>query len=485
MSEPGLGRLAARGAAVTVAGQVARMALQLVGVVVLARLLAPADFGLVALALVVVGLGELFRDFGLSQASVQATVLSAKQRTNLFWINAAIGLMLTALCLAAGPLLGLLSGEPEVVGICQALSATFLLNSLAAQYRAGLMRQLRFTAIAMLEVCAAAMGLVVAISGGILGIGYWALVAQQLTTVTVTAIALWVLGRWLPGLPNREGEVRSFLSFGFNLMASQIVSYIAAKADTVILGFRYSPEVLGLYNRAYQMVVVPVGQIRGPLTNVALPILSRLKNEVDEFNRFVRRGQLLLGYTLCLPLGLLAVAASPVVEIALGSDWLEAEFFLRCFAVAAMFQTLAFVGYWMYVARGLPHVLFRYSIMTAVIKISCVVLGSAWGPHGVAVGFAVAPALAWPLSLWWLSRHTPTPTRALYAGAGRVLAGVAAGAVPAAVLLSLLPTGPFVALMLGAGGYILGSIALLALPAYRQDARDIVSTARLVGRSRR
>lgn len=481
MSErEGLGRTAARGAAVTVAAQIARMALQLISVVTLARLLTPSDFGIVAIGLLVVGFGELFRDFGLSQAAVQAPELSTDTRTNLFWINAAFGVGLAVLCYLAAWPVAAVTDAPEVIGVCHALALTFVFNALAAQYRAGLMRQLRFTALSLLEVVAAAAGLTVAIAGAVAGIGYWALVAQQLTTIIVTLIALVAMGRWLPGLPNRRGDVRSFLSFGWNLVASQVVAYIASNVDTAIVGTRYSTATLGLYNRAFQLVVVPVGQIRAPLTNVALPVLSRLRDSDVEFNRFVVRAQLVMGYALCLALGFVAVAADPIVRVLLGPDWGDSTFFLRCFSAAAMFQTLAFVGFWVYLSRALTHVLFRYSMVSAAIKISCVVIGAFWGPTGIAIGFAVAPALSWPISLWWLSRHAPIRLGMLYAGAGRILGMTAVGIAVAVPVVLWTSFPPLAELALLAVAYAAGLLILLSIPRYRKDAADIIATMKLV-----
>lgn len=147
----GLGRFAARGALSTVAGQVIRLAVQLVGVVILARLLGPTDYGLIAMVVAIVGVGEVLRDFGLSSAVMRAESLSVTQRNNLFWINTLIGAVLTiAIILLSNPIADLY-GQPELVGICIAISFTFLLNGMATQYRAGLARNLKFGYLAWLK----------------------------------------------------------------------------------------------------------------------------------------------------------------------------------------------------------------------------------------------------------------------------------------------------------------------------------------------
>ena len=147
-----LAHSAARGAFFTLAAQVAKIVLQFLSVIVLARLLTPHDYGLLAIVLVVVGVGEIFRDFGLTTASIQAPVLTRGQRDNLFWINSAIGVVLTIVMFFLAWPIEAVTDEPEIVGMVHWLSLLFLLNGLATQHRANLARDLKFKAMAVIEV---------------------------------------------------------------------------------------------------------------------------------------------------------------------------------------------------------------------------------------------------------------------------------------------------------------------------------------------
>src|SRR5690606_2130147 len=191
MSDPtdnqaaGLGARAARGAAVTLSAQLGKIIIQVTSVVILARLLTPHDYGLIAMVIAVIGIGEVFRDFGLSSAAIQAPTLSTPQRDNLFWINTAIGVALAVVVYFGAGLLAVAYRQPDLVPITQALSLTFLLNGLATQYRASLIRALKFRLLAVADIAAPTVALVVAIGVGVAGWGYWALVAQQLTSAVV------------------------------------------------------------------------------------------------------------------------------------------------------------------------------------------------------------------------------------------------------------------------------------------------------------
>lgn len=477
---------AARGALFTLLAQGARILLQLLSVVVLARLLTPHDYGMLAIVLVLVGLGEIFRDFGLTSASIQAPTLSTGQRDNLFWLNAAIGAALTVVMLLAASLLGAVTGEPEIVGMAQWLSLLFLLNGLATQHRASLMREVRLRPLAVADVSAAAIALALAVGAALLGAGYWALVVQQLSNGLIALVGVVIAGRWIPGRYSRAHSVRTMVTFGWNLVAANLVQYAAKQIDTVVVATRFGTAPLGLYNRAYQLVMTPLGQVRSPLQSVALPLLSRLQQDQPRFDTYVAAAQLALGYLIGIPIAVLAGLAEPVVAIMLGDAWAESAPLLRMFAIAGLLTTLSYVGYWVYVARGLGAQLVRYTLVTAGIKIACIAVGSCFGLMGVAIGFAVHPAIAWPISLAWLSRVTPMPTRRLYGGAARIFAVTAlAGTAAWGAGIAAVPLGPWAQTGIGTVAGLAAASAALLLPIYRRDAASLAAFTRLMVQRRR
>lgn len=482
VSTTGLGGRAARGAVVTLVAQLARMVIQFLGVVILARLLSPDDYGLFALAVSIVTFGELFRDFGLSSAAIQAPTLSRAERDNLFWLNAAIGAILALIVFAGAPLIANVSGHPDLREVTQALAVVFLLNGLTTQYRANLVRGLRFKAIAATEVSSAALGLAAGIIGAMAGLGYWALVIQQITAAAILLLGMALAGRWLPGLYTRSVSVRRFMRFGISLLGSQIIGYLANNADTWIIGVRFGTGILGFYNRAFQLLMTPMNQIRTPSTTVALPVLSQLSDDQPRFDRFVRQGQLALALPVGLAMALVAGGASAVVPVLLGSEWSPSIPYLRLFAIAAVFQTLAYVGYWIYLARGLTAILFRFSIVSALLKFACILVGSYWGTIGLAVGYALSPALQWPVSLWWLGRNTKIPQRALYKNAFSVVAqALVVGCASFAATTFSSGLGPLVSLLLGALAGVAAYLVLIAaVPSFRNDLKDVFAMASLV-----
>lgn len=463
------------------------MLIQLTSVVVMARLLSPTDHGLFAMVMSIAGIAEVFRDFGLSQAAVQAPVLTRAQRTNLFWINSAIGAALAVLVFVSSWGIAALYGREELAPLAQLAAVAFLANGLATQHRAGLNRALRFGALAIADVAAAVVGLGVGIGVALTGAGPWALVAQLLASSFATLVLVTALGRWWPGLPQRGVPVRGFIRFGWNMVAMQLVSYVGGNVDTVVIGTRFGASPLGIYNRAFQLVMHTANQLRTPITSVAVPILSRLQGEGERFWAFVRVGQVGLGYTIVVALSFAIGGAGPVTLLLLGPRWAEAAPVLSLLAVAAVFQTLNSASYWAYVSKGITGPLFRYNLVSVAIKVVCVLVGSQWGMLGVAVGYAIAPAVSWPISLLWISRVLPgVPTRtlawgivrmSLLAGWGALLAFASTAAAEPWGLWAQVPA----ALLATVGAYALAAL----LPVVRRDLEELGATLRLLQRERR
>ena len=240
-----------RGGMLTLSSQGAMFVMQSVSTVVLARLLLPADFGLVAMVTAITGLGQAFSDLGLSEATIQRQEISHHQVSTLFWINVAIGMTLTLATIALAPVMAWFYRDPRLKGITFLVSLTFLIGGLRVQHDALIRRQMRFVALAIRDVAAYAVAVPVAIIMAWRGAGYWAIVALPLI-LNFTGMALsWVIVRWIPGLPRRGAKVGSMIVFGGNVAASYVIMAVNRSADAVLTGWYWGAGPLGLYSRAY------------------------------------------------------------------------------------------------------------------------------------------------------------------------------------------------------------------------------------------
>jgi O-antigen/teichoic acid export membrane protein len=480
-----LAQSAASGILVTMTGQVLRIAVQVLSVAILARLLSPTDYGLLAMVAAVIGVADIFRDFGLSTAAIQAKTLSRAQRTNLFWINSGIGLILAIAVFALAPVIASIYRQPALVDIAQVLSVTFVLNGVATQYRADLNRKLAFSTLAVADVASPIVALGGAVWLALSGAGLWALVGQQLIQYSVMLVIVAWGARWLPGLPRTSVPMDGMLRFGWNIVVTQLINYVSNNADYFIIGLRSGAVALGNYSRAFQLLMNPLNQVRSPITRVAIPVLAKIQDDDAAYGAFLLRGQVAMGHSLGFVLGVAAGAAAPITVLFLGGEeWSGVAPLLALLAVAGVFQILAFVGYWVYVTRALTFRLLQDSIFSSSVRLALILLGSQWGVIGVAVGYALAPALTWPATFWWLSRFTTIPTRGLYLGALRIVAlsGVAVAASwlttvwlqDAAAIVSILTA------LLTAG--LACAVVCAALPPFRRDALAILDVARRMAR---
>jgi len=395
-----------RGGVLTLTSQGAQFAMQTVSTMVLARLLTPADFGLVAMVTAITGLGSAFADFGLSEATIQRKDVNHDQVSTLFWINVAIGLGLTVIAAALGPLLAWLYREPRLQSITLLLSLTFLIGGLKVQPNALLKRQMRFTALAVRDITSYLLAVPIAIVMAWRGASYWALLALPMTLNLIQMVLSWVMVRWRPGLPRRGIGVRSMIAFGGNVSASYFIANVNRSADASLIGWFWGAGPLGLYSRAYNLLMLPVRQLSIPAGNVAVPAFSRLQGDPERFARYYL-GAISLILWICAPLfGFLFVAASPVIALVLGNKWGEAAPVFQILAISALGQLFLETTIWLLISRGLSGRLLKLLLVISPILVGGFLVGLPYGIKGVALAGSLVQIAILPWMLHFAFRGT-------------------------------------------------------------------------------
>lgn len=485
-STAGLGMAAGRGASMTLTSQLIRIGLQLTGIVILGRLLAPSDYGLVASVAAIIGVGEVLRNFGLSSAAVQARELSRNQKDNLFWINSIIGLTLTGIVFLCSGLIAGLYGDERIGPLTQVLAFTFLLHGLATQFRADLNRNFRFAALAGTEISSQVGGLIVGIAMAASGFGYWSLAGQQISQGLLMFVLVIPATKWLPGWFHRRTPMMHLIKFGSNLAGTQLLAYASRNTDSVVIGATLGPGPLGLYNRAFQLLLLPLNQINGPSTRVALPVLSRLQDDREKYARFILLGQTIMLHLVALILAFACAQATPIIAIALGDQWLESASIFQILSIAGFFDAAAYATYWVFLSKGITQQYLYYSLLTRPLLIGLVLVGSLWGVHGVAAGYSLGVALIWPIGFWWISRVTDAPALRMFLTSIRAIIGYAfAGVACWASTLWVATDWPLLSIAVG-GVALVAAAGLVALvwPAFRRDVLSIVRSRKFLGGQR-
>lgn len=482
-SPENLGRNAATGAFKIAGGQVLRVLVMVIGIVVLARLLSPADYGLLAMVTAIIGIGEILRDFGLSFAAIQAKTLSRKERDNLFWINAGVGALLSGLVfILAGPIAAFYH-EPRLSPIVQVLSLTFVFSGLNTQYLASLARQQRFGRLAIVETAGPLVGLSVGIGFALLDFGYWSLVSQQLATSVTSLIAAAIASFWVPGLYDRTIPVKRFLKFGGDVLATQLLSYAGRNADSVVIGAQFGASALGVYDRAFQLLMLPLNQINAPATKVALPILSTLQDESRRFAEYIVRGQLVLVHAVAPIILFIASQAPALILIVLGPAWSSSAHILQLLALGGVAQAVNYATYWVFLSKGLTRSNFYYALATRPVLVLAVILGSQFGLEGVAISYSVTLLAIWPFALWWIRRVSDAPAKRMFTtGVRAIVAYVLCAFASSAVTLLDLPN-PIAAIVAGATAFLM-AMGLLSLiwRGFRRDLLQVFDTRHFLKR---
>lgn len=388
-----LKRRSVRGGAITALAQGSKFALQTASMVCLARLLTPADFGLIAMVTAITGLMTLFKDLGLSMATVQRPKINHAQVSTLFWINIAISTVLCALTAALAPAIAWLYGDPRLTTISLALAAGFIFGGLTVQHQAILRRNMRFRALALVDISAMALSVAVAIAAAALGLGYWALVIMQLTLPVTTALGVWVACPWRPGPPSRGVGVRSMLVFGGYLTGFNVVNYFARNLDNALIGWRWGAGPLGLYSRAYSLLLLPIQQVTPAIAAVAVPTLSRLSNEPERYRAFYLRALSLLTFVTTPLAVLLLVCAEETVAVFLGPAWRGAAPIFRMLGFSALLQPTMNSAGWLYMSGGRSSAFFYWGAAASTVIIASFLVGLPYGPKGVALSYSIAVVL--------------------------------------------------------------------------------------------
>jgi len=379
-----------RSGAVTISGQIALLVVMTAQTMLLARILAPEDFGLIAMVAVVVGLANMLKEAGLQSATVQQSEISRDQVTVLFWANVGLSVVITVVLAAVSPLLAAFYRSPQLVGITLGLSVSFLCGGLSLQHAALLQRHMKFGAIAAAAVFAQITGLAVSLVMGLRGAGYWALVGGALGAALASTAMTFYLCPWMPGRPRKTAGVGRMLGFGGYLTAFNFMNYFARNGDNVLIGWRFGATELGFYSKAYNLMMLPISQVSSPLSSVAVPALSRLSGDHGLMGRYYLKTLRLLSM-IASPIGAVCFALSnEIIMIMLGPRWGPAIAPFRLLCIGGVFQPLYFTQAWLHVATGNARRVFRWGLVATPVILGSFVIGMIWGVNGVAAGYSAA-----------------------------------------------------------------------------------------------
>lgn len=465
---------AVRGAVATMVSQGLRFLIRLTSQIAIARLLLPADYGLIAMVTPLMALLQLVAELGLGQAVIQKERVSQREVSALFWFTLTVNLSLAALLALAAPLVALVYGEPRLTHVVLAFAALLPITAGLAVPHAMMMRNLRFYAMAAIDVGSPLAGLVAGYWAALSGLAYWSLVIAIAAETAGSALLVWTFARWRPSRPAYAREVWSFARVGGHVAGSNFANYVTTSADAVLLGLVGGKVQLGLYDRAYRLVTQPLGQLIGPFSRVAVPLLIRVSADAPRYRtayRAMLEVMLLAGVPAIL---FLMVGARPLLELLLGPNWTDVAPVVSWICVGALAAPVQSSTGWLFLSQGRTDEQLRFAWITAAISVAAFVCGLPWGAVGVAASAGLAFALvATPLVCLAAARTGPIRPRDLVASLAPIAISGSLTGGALVWLAQLAPSPGWLQLLVGLmASYAVFLTSMIVLPAGRRMLSD-------------
>ena len=377
--------------------QLLRQGVQLITTFALARLLSPADFGLLGMALVIIGFVSLFRDLGTSSAVIRSRRRDNELLSTVFWLNLTLGLIITIVLVLSAPAVAAFYHEPRVTAVIQVLAFSLIVSSFGLLQQALLERELAFQTLAKVEALSVTLGAAVGIGLAAAGYGVWSLVFQTLAQTTAWSLLLWAVGKWRPGFTFRLREVRYVSGIGLNLTGFNTVNYFFRNIDSLLVGRYLGSNNLGFYSMAYRVMFFPLQAISDVMGRVMFPVYAHLQDDDTRLRRYYLKSAGAIAFvTFPMMLGLMVVA-EPFVVALFGEKWRSIIPLLQILAPVGMIQSVGTTVGAIYVVRGRTDLMLRWGLIAAMVVTAAVVIGLGWGVQGVALSYAIAAfILAYP-----------------------------------------------------------------------------------------
>ena len=443
--------------------QVTRIGVQLLGLLVLSRLLAPEDFGLVAIVFAISNFAMLLRDMGTAAAIIQREVLDEQTILTAHWSNCFIGFGLAAILLGSSYLLESIFRAPGLAKLVQLSALSFPFLSASTVHQALLERASKFSTVARVEIIALLLGFAVAVGSAYLGAGPYSLVLQTLTVSVLSAVQFWIASDARMKWGWSREHAKGLLGFSGNLFAFNLVNYFSRNADTMIIGRVLGAASLGPYSLAYRIMLFPLQNLTFVATRALFPMMSRHQHSPQELGALHLRLLSVISFFTAPMMAGLFVLREPFVDVAFGDGWNTVAAVIFWLAPIGFIQSLVSAGGVVFTALGRTDLLFRLGIFSSVLHVTGFAIGVHWGLTGLAAGYLCITVINSVVSLAVLL-HLMKQTAARLLGA--ILPSIAKAVVMAALIyvvdyeLQALQWSPLVRLL---GLSALGGLIYLAL----------------------
>ena len=425
MTKP-LGVHAVHGFVYTGLAQIAKILLQIAMTVIVARLVLPDEYGVVAMASPITGFILVFQNLGLNQAAVQAERLDPAHSNALFWYNIIASVVIGLVLVAIAPAVVWFYNDVRPGLVVAASSLTVFCSGVALQHSALLNRQMRFRALSFADVLTMVALVVFTVAFAAAWGNYWALWAGTFASTLFHSILLWRLQEWRPSTTIDFQGTRKLLTFGANVAGFNLLNFVSRNIDNVLVAKVWGSADVGLYDRSYKLTVFPVQSINQPLARVMLPVLARLRNDKARYrDTFIFAIRVI---SLISVPGFMAAAmcSDRLIPFLLGERWSAAAPIFFWLSLAAVTQPISNATGWLFLTNDRAGELMKWGLFSTPVLIAAFLIGLPWGASGVAAAYFISQVVRIPILYVWCTRGTPLHAWDLYACMLPTIAGGAA-----------------------------------------------------------
>jgi teichuronic acid exporter len=368
--------------------------IQFIVQIILARLLLPEDYGLVALVIIFTNIASVFVQSGFNGALIQKNDTDEVDFSSVFYLSLSVAVLLYIIIFLTSPLIASFYEIPQLVSVLRVLSLTLFLGVFNSIQNAFVARNLLFKKLFFSSTGAILVSGMIGIFMAYSGFGVWALVGQSITNQLLVTITLWFTVKWRPKLVFSLVRIKTLFSFGWKLLVASLINTLFIDLRSLVIGKINNHAMLGFYNRGQQFPSILVGNINGSIQSVMFPVLSKQQHNLPIFKQMLRRSIMTSTFiTFPMMVGL-AVIAEPVVKVLLTDKWLPCVPFLQVFCMAYALTPINTINKQSVNALGRSDIFLKLEIIKKVIDLTLLGISIYWGVYAIALGHLLSSIIA-------------------------------------------------------------------------------------------
>lgn len=375
----------------------------------LARLLEPAEFGLVAMVMVIIGIAQIFTDVGLGSALIQRRRVLPVHYSSVFYFNILIGFLLTLITFLSASLIADFYNNDQLIPLAQVMSLAFIINAFSSVQATKLRKEINYAALTKANFIASLlsgiMGVFLALNGG----GVWSLVAMTLSRGVIFNIYLWMVSEWFPALVFSFKALVQLWGFGFRMFLSGLLDTVFTRLDVMIIGKLFTPATLGFFERAKSLDQMVVTYSSGSLMSVLFPILSKVQKDLPRFQNIIIRSLGILSFVVFMLLGLMYLIGEELIIILFTEKWLPSVEYFKILILSGFAYPISALLVNVLSSRGNSKAFLRLEIYKKIVFGLNLLIGFVWGIEGYLYGLVLSSSLAVYLNIVFVSKEIHLP----------------------------------------------------------------------------